>query len=86
MKKEEDKGKFLLNYHNVEKAKRMYPKGSLDNHLHSLKNEIATAFRALCKIWDENEVARQELVELGLDFSHREFDPDQLPPKTHFLS
>ena len=76
MKKEEDKDLFLLDYHNVEKAKRMYPKGSLDNHIHSLK-KIATAFKALCTIWDENSEARAELKELGLNFSHRKFSPDQ---------
>ena len=35
MKKEEDKDLFLLDFHNVQKAKRMFPKGSLDNHLQS---------------------------------------------------
>ena len=85
MKKEEDKDLFLLDYHNVEKAKRMFPKGSLDNHLQSktyiytLKPMIVTAFNAICKIWDTNEEAKKELEDLGLDFSRRKFAPDQYP-------
>ena len=67
--KKEEKDMFLLNTVNVRKAARMYPKGSLDNHI--------TAFNALCRMWDQNKEAREQLTDLGLDFSHRKFHPDQ---------